>query len=202
MNRRQLMCPSSQLSRLSVSHQKNPSLARSSAIQLSPTDSPPSPTAKPLPPAAAPHPADKLRQRNLHRTAATPIAPSPSPWPTANTSPTRGAPTTPSTPSTARSSSSTRCASHLPRPPRELLPRAGHRAKTSPVQVNIPQFDELVVLTLPDGTEKQGQVLEIRGSSPGPRPPAAPTTHADLCVQATEPSSRYHRRDAPSPRSS
>lgn len=30
-------------------------------------------------------------------------------------------------------------------------------------KVNIPQFDEIVALTLPDGTEKQGQVLETRG---------------------------------------
>lgn len=70
-------------------------------------------------------------------------------------------------------------------------------------KVNIPQFDEIVALTLPDGTEKQGQVLETRGLS---LPDPTPLPHAlmlTLCVQATVPSSRYHRRrDTPSPRSS
>lgn len=32
------------------------------------------------------------------------------------------------------------------------------------VQVKYPKFNEIVTLTLPDGTERSGQVLEARGA--------------------------------------
>ena len=38
------------------------------------------------------------------------------------------------------------------------------QAHLSPPQVKFPRYNEIVSLTLPDGTERSGQVLEARGS--------------------------------------
>lgn len=35
----------------------------------------------------------------------------------------------------------------------------------APFQVKHPKFNEIVTLTLPDGTERSGQVLEARGTN-------------------------------------
>jgi len=37
-------------------------------------------------------------------------------------------------------------------------------ANNLPLQVKFPRFNEIVSLTLPDGTERSGQVLEARGT--------------------------------------
>jgi len=39
------------------------------------------------------------------------------------------------------------------------------RQETHYAQVKFPRFNEIVSLTLPDGTERSGQVLEARGTS-------------------------------------
>jgi len=44
------------------------------------------------------------------------------------------------------------------------LPRHGIAANHSPPpQVKFPRYNEIVSLTLPDGSERSGQVLEARG---------------------------------------
>lgn len=41
--------------------------------------------------------------------------------------------------------------------------RGGSIANTEDLQVKFPRYNEIVSLTLPDGTERSGQVLEARG---------------------------------------
>jgi hypothetical protein len=41
--------------------------------------------------------------------------------------------------------------------------RGGVEAYTCDGQVKFPKYNEIVSLTLPDGTERSGQVLEARG---------------------------------------
>jgi V-type H+-transporting ATPase subunit B len=38
-------------------------------------------------------------------------------------------------------------------------------------KVKFPQYNEIVALTLPDGTERSGQVLETRGEPAAPMAP-------------------------------
>jgi vacuolar-type H+-ATPase subunit B/Vma2 len=40
-----------------------------------------------------------------------------------------------------------------------------HRSLQDGKQVKFPKYNEIVSLTLPDGTERSGQVLEARGKS-------------------------------------
>lgn len=197
------MCPSSELSRLSVSHQKNPSLARSSAIQLS-----------------LPRPTHPITHRQT----------SPSrgrPHPARQPPPTKSPPEPPRLPSHrhrhhGRPPTRRRPAERLQhrqrhqrpaRHPRQGAPpiARGPSASCSPGQVT-------VLRRLPcRSTSRSSTSWSCSRSPMAPRsrarssrsevrpPPPGPAdilTHADLCVQATEPSSRYHRRDAPSPRSS
>lgn len=45
-----------------------------------------------------------------------------------------------------------------------VLVEKSSSANTTPLQVKFPQYNEIVSLTLPDGTERSGQVLEARGT--------------------------------------
>lgn len=168
------MCPSTQ-SRLSrVPPKEGPRAWRGHQPSNFPHPRPPHhPNAnlsRPRPSHPADSPANAIPEPASRNTDFTSAARPPSRWQTAATSPTRGASTTPSAASTALWSSSTRFASSPPIPrgpsPAGWAPRPVRRAEPFSVQVNIPQFDEIVALTLPDGTEKQGQVLETRGSFP------------------------------------
>ena len=49
-------------------------------------------------------------------------------------------------------------------PPRQSLALSRAELIALRIQVKQPKFDEIVTLTLPDGMERSGRVLEVRGT--------------------------------------